>query len=84
MDTQNVDLVKWVGVGSAVFMGARNLLRFVRAYRSMGRPGLTIHNGTLTEFQHALNRIERRQDEQARTLNRISQRVESVENRLSA
>ena len=74
----------WVGIVSSIILGSRSLLRFVRTYKAMNKPNLTIKNGEYSALMHAINRIEKRQDEQGRTLKHVAERITAVEDRLSA
>jgi len=80
----------YVGVASALFMGGRSFLRFVREYRLRNKPGLTVKNGEYTELmreirdtRRAVSRVENRQDAHTRAVEALGERVTSIEDRMS-
>ena len=80
----------WIGIVSSILLGSRSLIRFVRTYRTMQNPHLTVRNGTLDELmrevrqtRNAVGRIESRQDRQTLATEALADRVSVIENRLS-
>lgn len=87
-----IDVVKWLAIVSAAFLGARDFLKFVHEYRKSRRRGTVAMiaaegtvadlNMTLRDIWTAINRGNSRLDTHSNYMQALSQRINGIEQRI--